>query len=103
MPVILAGLGVLIQKALEAAAIGAIIGALFGGAAGGAGGVILGVQEHGTFNSEVADRLLFSLRRKARQRVRLIWWRIRCGRRRCSANCCRRSRWRVATCTRRCR
>ena len=54
MPVILAGLGVLIQKALEAAAIGAIIGALFGGAAGGAGGVISGVQEHGTFNSEVA-------------------------------------------------
>ena len=57
---ILPVIGIIIQKALEAAFVGAIIGGLVGGGAAAVGEVVTGVQTHGEINDQVVSNALHS-------------------------------------------
>ena len=54
-------IGIIIQKALEAAFVGAIIGGLVGGGAAAVGEVVTGVQTHGEINDQVVSNALHSV------------------------------------------
>ncbi len=96
IPAIIAGAGAILKPILIAAG----IGALFGAGTSGVGEAVTGIQEHGTFNREVAANTFHAATQGAAEGA-LIGGRIRGGRNRCRAiGAC--SRWRNTTCTRRC-
>ncbi|MDE2854054.1 MAG: GIY-YIG nuclease family protein [Chloroflexota bacterium] len=60
MIIVLPAIGVIVQQAIQAAAVGAVIGAVTSGGAGAAVEIVEGVHEHGEITREVLDEAAYA-------------------------------------------